>query len=386
MRPCGNDWPAGAAFDCPMPHPPRLEYPGAVYHLSVRTNRAEPVFADPEAVDHFLEELGAACAKTGWRVHAYGVLPDHAHLVVETPQPNLVLGMKWWLGTFTNRYNRRRGLRGHLFAGRYRAVPVAPEAGFFRDACLHVLLSPARAGLLAADQPLSAYPACSLAVALRPAIERPPWLAVDRLCAACGCPEDSEAGRLAWGQLLEALRNQPEPPHWRALRRGWVFGDAAFRAALMQQMRALAGAGQARRAVPYPAREELGRAVVAEELQRLGWTPEELARRRKGDPEKVRIAQRLRRETTLSLRWIATALHMGSPFTLRNALMAARQASPAVEVLEPAPKAAAAQSPAPRRRRAEAGPAPSAPAPGMDEQPSAPAPTAAEETFNVTWD
>ncbi len=365
-----------------MPYPLRLEYPGAVYHLTVRTNRAEPVFAEPEAVAHFFEELGAACTKTGWRVHAYCALPDHAHLVVETLHPNLVTGMKWWLGTFTHRYNRRRGLRGHLFAGRYRAVPVAPATAYFRDACLHVLLSPARLGLLATDQPLAAYPAGSLATVLGLPSACPPWLVVDRLLAACGWQTDSEAHRRAWAEALEALRQQPEPPHWRALRRGWAFGDAAFRRALLDQMRAQTGRGRARSAAPHPAREELGRALLAEELERRGWTLEELARRRKGDPEKVRIAQRLRRETTLSLRWVAEVLHMGSPFTLRNALQAAARSSPVTDH-PTSPRPAPAAFPAARRRRHAK---PTAPTPAGPEEPPPRLVAPADEAFNVTWD
>ncbi len=359
-----------------MPRPFRLEYPGALYHVTCRTNRAEPVFDEPAAREHFLAELGLACAKTGWRVHAWGLLPDHAHVVLETPQPNLVSGMKWWLGTFTNRYNRRRGLSGHLFAGRYRAVPVAPAGPFFLEACLHVLLNPARAGLLAPEQPVASHPATSAAWSVLPPEKRPSWLVTDRLFAAAGLSEDSAETRRAFAEWLEARRAAPEPPTWRMLRRGWCCGDEAFRAEVLARLRGTSPDPR-RGPVPPEAQVQLGRGIVAEELSRRGWTVADLARRRKTDPEKAAIAQRLRRETALSLRWIAAALHMGSINTLRNTLVAAERGGP--------PRARAGTSP-----RAETGARgtafpPPAPQPSAPE-PEAAGPAADEETFSVTWD
>jgi REP element-mobilizing transposase RayT len=95
----------------------RVEYPGAVYHVMNRGDRREPIFMDDADRRRFVESLGEACAKTGWQVHAYVLMPNHFHLVVETPQPNLVAGMKWLLGTYTSRFNRRHKLFGHLFSG-----------------------------------------------------------------------------------------------------------------------------------------------------------------------------------------------------------------------------------------------------------------------------
>ena len=102
----------------------RVEYPGAIYHVMNRGDRREPIFRDDEDRQRFLETLGEACAKTGWQVHALCLMPNHFHLVVETPQPNLVAGMKWLLGTYTGRFNRRHKLFGHLFSGRYKALIV----------------------------------------------------------------------------------------------------------------------------------------------------------------------------------------------------------------------------------------------------------------------
>src|SRR5438477_10925666 len=95
----------------------RVEYPEAIYHVMNRGDRREAIFQDDQDRKRFVETLADACAKTGWEVHAYVLMPNHFHLVVETPQPNLVAGMKWFLGTYTARFNRWHKLFGHLFSG-----------------------------------------------------------------------------------------------------------------------------------------------------------------------------------------------------------------------------------------------------------------------------
>lgn len=83
----------------------RVEYPGAIYHVLNRGDRRELIFKDDQGRQAFVEALAAVCTRTGWQVHAYVLMPNHFHLVVDTPQPNLVAGMKWFLGTYTGRFN-----------------------------------------------------------------------------------------------------------------------------------------------------------------------------------------------------------------------------------------------------------------------------------------
>src|SRR5690348_12838719 len=117
---------------------------------------------------------------------------NHFHLVVETPRPNLVAGMKWFLGTYTARFNRRHKLHGHLFSGRYKSLLVdGSGTGYLKSVCDYVHLNPVRARLIAPESDLGAYPWSSYPQYLEPAAKRPPWFRVDRLFGEHGIAKDS---------------------------------------------------------------------------------------------------------------------------------------------------------------------------------------------------
>jgi REP element-mobilizing transposase RayT len=99
----------------------RVQFPGAIYHVMNRGDRREPIFDDDDDRRRFLQTLAEACEKTDWQIHAWCLMSNHFHLVVETPRANLVEGMKWFLGTYTIRFNHRHKEFGHLFSGRYKA-------------------------------------------------------------------------------------------------------------------------------------------------------------------------------------------------------------------------------------------------------------------------
>ena len=102
----------------------RVEYPGAIYHVMNRGDHREAIYRDDTDRQRFLETVAEGCVKTGWHIHAFCLMGNHFHLMVETPQGNLVAGMKWFLGVYTSRFNRRHQLFGHLFSGRYKALVV----------------------------------------------------------------------------------------------------------------------------------------------------------------------------------------------------------------------------------------------------------------------
>ena len=89
-----------------------------------RGNQGREIFRDDEDRQLFLKTLDEACGKTGWAVHTYVLMGNHYHALLETPEANLVDGMKWFLGTYTQRFNSRHRVFGHLFQGRYRALVI----------------------------------------------------------------------------------------------------------------------------------------------------------------------------------------------------------------------------------------------------------------------
>ena len=107
-----------------MARKPRVEYAGAVYHVMSRGNRRNLIFRDHRDKEIFMDTLEEACVRHGWRVHAFVLMDNHYHLLLETPEPNLVNGMKWFQGTYTQRVNSRHKEWGHLFQGRYKALVV----------------------------------------------------------------------------------------------------------------------------------------------------------------------------------------------------------------------------------------------------------------------
>src|SRR5262249_31699820 len=147
-----------------------------------RGDRREAIFRDAQDRERFGETLGETCAKTAWQVHALCLMPNHFHLVVETPQANLVAGMKWFLGTYTSRFNRRHKLFGHLFSGRYKALLVDGSGpGYLKTVYEYVHLNPVRAKLLKGQEPLREYRWSSWPEYLKKPKKRASWVRVDRV-------------------------------------------------------------------------------------------------------------------------------------------------------------------------------------------------------------
>ncbi len=296
-----------------MPRALRIEYEAAVYHVMSRGDRREAIFLDSADRERFLQTLEEACEKTGWQVHALCLMNNHFHLVIETPSGNLVVGMKWLLGTYTSRFNRRHKLIGHLFSGRYKALVIdADTPGNLRTVCDYVHLNPVRANLLKKDQELRDFPWSSYPQYLLPPRKRWPWLRVDRLLGEMGFPGESAASRKGFAKYMnDRTMQELEVEDWKKIRRGWYFGADSLKAELLQRATQRVGANQygvERREVAEAKADRL----VREGLVRIGWSEADLSRQLKGDPEKVRIARVLREQTTVSLALTAARLKMGS--------------------------------------------------------------------------
>ena len=290
----------------------RIEYPGAVYHVMSRGNRRAAIFADDTDRECWLETLTEACAKTHWEVQAYCLMRNHFHLVIETPQPNLVAGMKWLMGTYTSRFNRRHKEFGHLFSGRYKALIVdGSDNGYLKTVCDYVHLNPARAKVLKAAQPLSAFGWSSYPQYLAAPSRRPSWLRVDRLLGEWGIPQDSPTGRRVFAEVMEWRRGEDLRDEFKRVERGWCLGGEKFRQKLLKQLETRPGLSHDGAAVPAAEVAQAERLVIAG-LKRMGWREADLRAQRKGVPRKVALAWQLRAQTTMPLAWIAERLRMGT--------------------------------------------------------------------------
>jgi REP element-mobilizing transposase RayT len=296
-----------------MPRQLRIEYEGAIYHVLSRGNREEAIFRDDVDRQDFLKTLAEACQKAGFEVHAYCLMKNHFHLVVQTPQGNLVAGMRWLLSAYSLRLNHRHKLSGHVFSGRYKALVVDGSGeGYLRTVCDYAHLNPVRAKLLPPGSRLLEYPWSSFGYYLTDPKHRPRWLRVDRLLREHGIAKDTAGGREEFERRMETRRQaKADPKEWKGLRRGWCLGTESFKKNLLQRLHGKLGEHHsgALRKESQAARAE---AIIAEELRRTGWKERELKQRPKNDAGKMALAARLRRETTLTISDIAQRLHMGS--------------------------------------------------------------------------
>jgi len=215
---------------------------------------------------------------------------NHFHLVVETPKANLVDGMKWCLGTYTSRFNRRHKLCGHLFSGRYKTLFVDGSGnGYLKTVCDYVHLNPVRAKLLSAGLKLSAFRWSSYPEYLKAGSGRLSWLRVDRLLGEHAIPKDSPAGRAEFEKRMEVRRAAEEG--LKTVLSGWCLGSETFRKELLAQMSERRGLEHYGQEIRESAQEKANR-IIAQELRKLRWGEEELNQRRKGDPAKLRMALR----------------------------------------------------------------------------------------------
>ncbi|HEV2435612.1 MAG TPA: transposase [Verrucomicrobiae bacterium] len=304
-----------------MARPLRIQYPGAVYHVMARGNHGQRIFQDNRDRQCFLETLGEACEKTGWRIHAYVLMGNHYHLLVETPEGNLVSGMKWAQGVYTQRYNSRHKLFGHLFQGRYKAVIVdGQDVDYFSVVSTYIHLNPARAKLIRIGaERLKRYRWSSYPWYLNRAGRQPGWLSTERVLGNLGFSPRAVKGYEAYieGRVLELAspRGRKElDEEWKALRRGWYVGGKGFVEKLQEHLEG-ALKGRQRESHNGGAKVAHDEAAAEEELNRgfrlLSLNEAALERLPKGAPEKVVLAWWLRRRTTVSLRWVSERLSLG---------------------------------------------------------------------------
>jgi len=130
-----------------MARPLRIEYPGAVYHITNRGNDKKAIFKDDQDRETFLKILAFVNRRYHWLCHAYCLMDNHYHLMIETPDGTLSLGMRQLNGVYTQARNKRHNKTGHLFQGRYKAVLIQKDTHLL-EVCRYVVLNPVRARMV----------------------------------------------------------------------------------------------------------------------------------------------------------------------------------------------------------------------------------------------
>ena len=199
-----------------------MEYEGAVYHVTSRGNARETIFRDDVDRDRFLEILGDVVARYGWICHAYCLMTNHYHLLIETPGANLSHGMQLLNGVYTQWFNRRHKRVGHLFQGRFKAILVEKESHLL-ELARYIVLNPVRAKMARTvrDWRWSSYRATS------GQSDVPKFLTVDWILSQFG-PDRSRAVHA----YRRFVREGKGINVWDTLRAGMFLGTDTFIEAL----------------------------------------------------------------------------------------------------------------------------------------------------------
>lgn len=134
-----------------MTRPLRIEYSGAVYHITSRGNEKKPVFKSDQDRNNFLNTLQHVNKRYHWLCHAYCLMDNHYHLLIETPDGNLAIGMRQLNGVYTQLFNKLHERTGHLFQGRYKSILIQKDSHLL-EVCRYVVLNPIRAKMVEAPE------------------------------------------------------------------------------------------------------------------------------------------------------------------------------------------------------------------------------------------
>jgi len=202
-----------------MTRPLRIEFAGALYHVTSRGNAQKDIYLNDEDRELCLGVLGEVCKRFNWVIHAYCLMSNHYHLLIETPDGNLSQGMRHFNGVYTQRFNRKHNRVGHVFQGRYKAILVQKES-YLLELARYIVLNPVRAQMVrsAKDWPWSSYRSTACFT------EAEKWLTVDWILSAfsSGKAEATERYR----KFVSEGKKQPKP--WGDLKNQIYLGDASF--------------------------------------------------------------------------------------------------------------------------------------------------------------
>jgi len=242
-----------------MARPLRIDVSGGWYHVTCRGNERQPVFRDDRDRRRFLELLAEWTERFGLLVHAYVLMTNHYHLLVETPRANLSAAMQWLQVSYTMWFNRRHERAGHLFQGRFKAIVLDPETAAW-EVSRYVHLNPVRVKALGLDKESRSARATDTTGAfeegqVRQRLEAlrkyawsscrayvgsassPDWLTRKRILRSAGGRSESDQMKAYREYVEQAIREGLPPSPWERLEAGIVLGGDHFVRRIRERLR-----------------------------------------------------------------------------------------------------------------------------------------------------
>lgn len=235
-----------------MSRPLRLEFPGAVYHVTSRGNARADIFLNDADRAAFLSLLAETVERWNWLCHGYCLMSNHYHLLIETPEGNLSRGMRHVNGVYTQRFNRGHGRVGHLLQGRFTSVLVDKDV-YLLELCRYIVLNPVRAGIVNTPE---AYSWSSFRATAGLSGPPRPFLTTEWVLAQFG--RDRRRAEGEYQRFVLAGINM-EPP-WKERKGQWLLGGKVFLekvSPLLKDKQAIRDIPRRDRLVNRPALEEL---------------------------------------------------------------------------------------------------------------------------------
>ncbi|EHK8998501.1 transposase [Vibrio vulnificus] len=199
-----------------MSRPLRVEYAGALYHVTSRGNARQPIYLEESDFELFIETLSDVCARFNWVIHSFCLMTNHYHLLIETPDGNLSKGMRQLNGVYTQSFNRKHKRVGHLFQGRYKSILVDKES-YLLEVGRYILLNPVRAAMVESVEEYS-WSSWPHICGEKPS---PEWLATEQTLLMFGKQRkraiskyhqfvSDGAGKSLWGDLKKQIFLGPD--------------------------------------------------------------------------------------------------------------------------------------------------------------------------------
>ena len=304
-----------------MARPLRIEFPNAIYHVMARGNGRQRIFHADADYQRMTDGLAKTIARTGWQVFAFVWMPNHIHLFVRTPKPNLSVGMQYLLSGYANWYAKRHQRTGHLFQGRFKAELVEDES-YFWTLSRYVHLNPVRGKKPLVDHPSSwawsSYPGYCRKSA------RVDWIEYESVLAAWQGEMGGKDSGLAYRRFVESgLETPPSNPLDNALE-GWLLGSDTFLKKvkkLISKPQHIDQTPKARRLTSLDANE-----VITAVAAYFKASPESYQSKRSTAPGRDLAAYLAHRRTTATLRELATAFGLSHPDSVSNLIRRAQNA------------------------------------------------------------